>query len=226
MAYIKSIDEDAWLAILKGWSCPIIEAKGKKVEKPQKDWTDEEKKKSVSSGLQTPTGKSDNDSLLEMLQKKYENLASVNKDLIIKLNESEASQKFLQVDLIKRDETIKQQTKFIEELQKEVSSIKLILKNLEKGNGKLDEILSVGKPNGDKRGLGYDGDIPKTQTVFVKEGDLGLLSNITKHESRQVTFGDGVKGTIIGKGTLNVIGLPKVEKCVACSRSKSKFGYH
>ncbi|KAG9450294.1 hypothetical protein H6P81_010259 [Aristolochia fimbriata] len=165
---------------------------------------------------------------------------------------------------------------------------------LEKGKGKLDEILSSGKTNNDKSGLGYTGSTSKRQTVFVKEGsqkkrphkkfkrsgcyycqDLGhlqsqcyrlfrdlkysnreiqrnhlkhkfiwvqkkvscnhalkvvtdsvwyfdsgcskhmtgkseLLRNISYTESGQVTFGDGVKGTITGKGTLNVDGLPRL----------------
>ncbi|KAG9446371.1 hypothetical protein H6P81_012499 [Aristolochia fimbriata] len=104
------------------------------------------------------------------MKDKLDNISIMNRELIVKLNESEASQKFLQLDVMKRDELLKLQEKQIEELQKELNSIKLILKNLEKGKGKLDEILSSGKPSGDKRGLGYGGSTPRTQTVFVKEG--------------------------------------------------------
>ncbi|KAG9459211.1 hypothetical protein H6P81_003719 [Aristolochia fimbriata] len=45
-AYIKNIDEDAWLTILEGWSRPTIVLEGKTLDKPQKNWTDEEKKSS------------------------------------------------------------------------------------------------------------------------------------------------------------------------------------
>ncbi|KAG9451351.1 hypothetical protein H6P81_011316 [Aristolochia fimbriata] len=50
--YIKSIDEDAWLTVLEGWSRPTIEFEGKTLVKPQKNWTDEEKK---SSNLNSKT---------------------------------------------------------------------------------------------------------------------------------------------------------------------------
>ncbi|KAG9458331.1 hypothetical protein H6P81_002839 [Aristolochia fimbriata] len=45
-AYIKSIDEDAWLTVLEGWSRPTVVLEGKMLDKPQKNWTDEEKKSS------------------------------------------------------------------------------------------------------------------------------------------------------------------------------------
>ncbi|KAG9451570.1 hypothetical protein H6P81_011535 [Aristolochia fimbriata] len=44
-AYIKSIDEDAWLTVLEGWSRPTV-VLGKTLDKPQKNWIDEEKKSS------------------------------------------------------------------------------------------------------------------------------------------------------------------------------------
>ncbi|KAG9457666.1 hypothetical protein H6P81_002174 [Aristolochia fimbriata] len=153
----------------------------------------------VQDGVSTLEVKEDDTSLMKGVKDKLDNISIMNRELIVKLNESEASQKFLQLDVMKSDELLKLQEKQIEELQKELNSIKLILKNLEKGKGKLDEILSSGKPSCDKRGLGYGGSTPRTQTMFFKEGDLGMLSNITKHESGHVTFGDGAKGTIIGK---------------------------
>ncbi|KAG9442456.1 hypothetical protein H6P81_018310 [Aristolochia fimbriata] len=210
-------------------------------------------------------------------------------------------------DVMKREESLKLQEKQIEELQNELFSTKQILKRLEKGKGKLDEILSSGKISNDKSGLGYTGSTSKRQTIFVKEGfskrqtmvvkegpqvkrthkkfkrsgcyycqNLGhiqsqcyklfrdlkysnkgfrrnhlkhkfiwvrkkvscnhalkavtnsvwyfdsgcsrhmtgksdLLSNISYTESGQVTFGDGGKGTITVKGTLNVDGLPRLQ---------------
>ncbi|KAG9442457.1 hypothetical protein H6P81_018311 [Aristolochia fimbriata] len=46
IAYIKSIDEDAWLSVLEGWSHPTVVLEGKTLDKPQKNWTDVEKKSS------------------------------------------------------------------------------------------------------------------------------------------------------------------------------------
>ena len=43
-------------------------------------------------------------------------------------------------------------------------------------------------------------------------GQKGLLKNIETCPSRHVTFGDGVKGKILGVGTLNVDGLPPLDK--------------
>ena len=43
-------------------------------------------------------------------------------------------------------------------------------------------------------------------------GQKGLLKNIETCPSRHVTFGDGVKGKILGVGTLNVDGLPPLGK--------------
>ncbi|KAG9442556.1 hypothetical protein H6P81_018410 [Aristolochia fimbriata] len=45
-AYIKNIDEDAWLTVIEGWSRPTVILEGKMLDKPQKNWTDEEKKSS------------------------------------------------------------------------------------------------------------------------------------------------------------------------------------
>ncbi|KAG9446372.1 hypothetical protein H6P81_012500 [Aristolochia fimbriata] len=46
IAYIKSIDEDVWLTVLEGWTRPTIELEGKMLDKPEKNWTDKEKKSS------------------------------------------------------------------------------------------------------------------------------------------------------------------------------------
>ncbi|KAG9444825.1 hypothetical protein H6P81_016165 [Aristolochia fimbriata] len=314
-AYIKSIDEDVWLTVLEGWSRPTVVLEGKTLDKPQKNWTDEEKKsnnlnskafKYIFCGvsleefsrmsaiastkeaweslkihyegtasvriaklqqlitkfelikmkedetilekfskhgnpskygekkpdkftaeqirvqchgcdgyghIQTkcPTVQkkkkahnvtwSDSDSnssdsdenytvfftgvlddvppleipkdnitLLKGVKDKLNNLSNINRELIVKLNESEASQKFLQIDVMKREESLKLQEKQIEELQKELFSTQQILKKLEKGKGKLDEILSSEKTSNDKSGLGYTGSTSKRQTIFVKEG--------------------------------------------------------
>ncbi|KAG9442374.1 hypothetical protein H6P81_018228 [Aristolochia fimbriata] len=202
------------------------------------------------------------------MKDKLNHLSNINRELIVKLNETEASHKFLQIDAMKREEALKRQETQIEELQKELFSTQQILKKLEKGKGKLDEILSSGKTSYDKSGLGYTGSTSKRQTMFVKEGSqlkrthkkfqssgcyycqdrghiqtqcyklfrdlkysnrrlrknhlihngcsrhmtgkLDLLSNISYTESGQVTFDDGGKGTIAGKGTLNVDGLPRL----------------
>ncbi|KAG9450343.1 hypothetical protein H6P81_010308 [Aristolochia fimbriata] len=54
----------------------------------------------------------------------------------------------------------------------------------------------------------------KEDDTSLMKGDSGLLSNITKHESEQVTFGDGSKGTIIGKDVVPVgvpYGVPDID---------------
>ncbi|KAG9446227.1 hypothetical protein H6P81_012355 [Aristolochia fimbriata] len=92
------------------------------------------------------------------------------KELIAKLDKSEAAKKFLRVDIMKKSEIVEQQVKLMEELQKKVSSMKQILKHLEKGKIKLDEILTVGRQSGDRSGLDYTGSTSHKQIVFVKEG--------------------------------------------------------
>ncbi|KAG9458352.1 hypothetical protein H6P81_002860 [Aristolochia fimbriata] len=419
-AYIKSIDEDAWLSVLEGWSHPTVVLEGKTLDKPQKNWTDEEKKSSnlnskalnvifcgvsleefsrmsaitstkeawesleihckgnvslriaklqqlmtkfelikmkedetileydgktemeaeentspvndqniaftgetrkpgVQEGVPPPEIPEDDFTLLKGMKDKVNHLSNINREIIVKLNESEASQKFLQIDVMKREESLKLQEKHIEELQKELFSTKQILKKLEKGKSKLDEILSSGKTGNDKSGLGYTRSTSKRQTVLVKEGsskrqtvvvkegpqvkrthkrfkrngcyycqDLGhiqpqcyklfrdlkysnkgfqrnhlkhkfiwvrkkvscnhalkavtnsvwyfdsgcsrhmtgksdLLSNISYTESGQVTFGDGGKGTITGKGTLNVDGLPRLQNVLLVQGLKANL---
>ncbi|KAG9444868.1 hypothetical protein H6P81_016208 [Aristolochia fimbriata] len=112
----------------------------------------------------------DNITLLKGMIDKLNNLSNIYRELIVKLNESEASEKFLQIDVMKTEESVKLQEKQIEELQKELFSTQQILKKLEKDKGKLDEILSSGKTSNDKIGIGYTGSTSKRQTVFVKEG--------------------------------------------------------
>lgn len=44
-------------------------------------------------------------------------------------------------------------------------------------------------------------------------GNPKFLNNVQTSEG-EVTFGDGVKGKIVGIGTLNVVGLPKLKRAL------------
>ncbi|KAG9451350.1 hypothetical protein H6P81_011315 [Aristolochia fimbriata] len=136
----------------------------------------------VQEDVPPPEIPEDDFTFLKGMKDKLNHLSSINRELIVKLNESEASQKFLQIDVMKRDESLKLQEKKIEELQKELFTAQQILKKLKKGKGKLDEILSSGKTSNDKSGLGYTGSTSKRQPVFVKEGSSKQQTTVVKEE--------------------------------------------
>ncbi|KAH9780169.1 hypothetical protein KPL71_007985 [Citrus sinensis] len=92
---------------------------------------------------------------------------------------------------------------------------------------KLDHILSLGKSSSDHHGLGYQyGKDSNSQGVFVKDSSQTASPPIVKlpylqkgkvvaHSSpahqENVTFADGVKSQVLGKGILNVEGFPKLD---------------
>ncbi|KAG9453915.1 hypothetical protein H6P81_006819 [Aristolochia fimbriata] len=159
--------------------CPTIQ---KKKKAHNVTWSDSDSNSSnsdenytvffagVQESVPPPEISEDDFILLKGMKDKLNHLSNINRELIVKLNESEASKKFLQIEVMKREESLKLKEQQIEELQKELFSTKQLLKKLEKGKGKLDEILSSGKTSNDKSGLGYTGSTSKRQTLFVKEG--------------------------------------------------------
>ncbi|KAG9442201.1 hypothetical protein H6P81_018055 [Aristolochia fimbriata] len=54
-------------------------------------------------------------------------------------------------------------------------------------------------------------------------GSTEFLTNLQKEYGGQVTFGDGVKGSVVGKGDLNVQGLPKLKNVLLVDRLKANL---
>ncbi|XP_073152721.1 uncharacterized protein [Henckelia pumila] len=89
---------------------------------------------------------------------------------------------------------------------------------------KLDSILMMGKD--DRAGLGFYNSKfevgESSKTIFVKENSKSASVPIAipkekpiplkaqAHDKEKVTYGGGANGKIVGKGTLNVEGLPKI----------------
>ncbi|CAL8154408.1 unnamed protein product [Prunus armeniaca] len=75
------------------------------------------------------------------------------------------------------------------------------------GAEKIDRMLSLGKRAGDTRGLGFESEKSKQEVKavkFIKE----FSSTEAKCVEGSVTFGDGSKGKILGKGDVETLGLP------------------
>ncbi|KAG9444907.1 hypothetical protein H6P81_016247 [Aristolochia fimbriata] len=56
-----------------------------------------------------------------------------------------------------------------------------------------------------------------------KEGSTELLTNLQKENGGQVIIGDGAKGSVVGKGDLNVQGLPKLKNMLLVDGLKANL---
>ncbi|KAH6779529.1 hypothetical protein C2S52_010766 [Perilla frutescens var. hirtella] len=108
----------------------------------------------------------------------------------------------------------------------ELLHLKKLVKMMNSGSSQLDDILSKGKNLQDHTGLGYTGG-KRSSSHSLKSHSLERLelsattvkslvtfdhTNIQKDCSYQsVTFGDSVKGRVLGRGYLNVEGMPNLE---------------
>ena len=57
-------------------------------------------------------------------------------------------------------------------------------------------------------------------------GDCTLFKNFESKKGCNVTFGDGRKSQIKGKGIISLLGLPDIAKCVVCGRVESESTKH
>ncbi|MBA0799642.1 hypothetical protein Gohar_010146, partial [Gossypium harknessii] len=109
-------------------------------------------------------------------------------------------------------------------VKKELVKAKLMLEKFTTSRNKLDEILAIGMRDLGKGGLRYVDKrkvVIQNRTSFVKassSSDSGECSNLMliknnkkNHLVGKVAFGDGKKGQILRKGTLNVLGMPRLK---------------
>ena len=54
-------------------------------------------------------------------------------------------------------------------------------------------------------------------------GNANILTNFKSWKCGVVTFGDGMTGNILGKGTLNIEGLPKLKNVLLVDRLKANL---
>lgn len=167
-----------------------------------------------------------------VLKKKYNALSSENKSLldkiacfknnehVVQIDEMKVScdkhacvcdeknalldkVRFLEHDSCEKDNLIKllkeKELNALQELDKAKESIK----KLTIGAQKLDKIIEVGKPYGDKRGLGYidECSTPSSKTIFVKASSivpnmLNVVSNNAKSSFVPICHNCGVEGHI------------------------------
>ncbi|XP_073307162.1 uncharacterized protein [Primulina huaijiensis] len=163
---------------------------------------------------------------LEGVQKLYEELfedwTKINKfnSTLMKENtELKAVVAKLEVILRKKDVEL---GKTKDDLQKTTKT----LSKFNSSTSKLESILLMGRD--DKKGLGFKDSVfeigeSSKSTVFVKghwyfdsgssrhmTGSREYLIDYVEQKCGRVTYGGGAKGRIVGKGTLNVEGLPKL----------------
>ncbi|KAL6319880.1 hypothetical protein AAG906_036952 [Vitis piasezkii] len=85
--------------------------------------------------------------------------------------------------------------------------------NFHVGTKVLNEILDKCKTHGDKRGLGYinkDETPSNGETVFVK-GDKFSCTSLENYDGGVVTFRDGNLAHVKGKGSIVILGCPKLD---------------
>ncbi|XP_031268825.1 uncharacterized protein LOC116127306 [Pistacia vera] len=103
----------------------------------------------------------------------------------------------------------------------ELIEAKAIVERLNVGSFKLDEVLGQGKSFGDKTGLGFSPKASSSKpgvTTFIKYFDSGCSRHMTSNkgslidlefvEVGHVTYGDGKRGKILGKGSIVIPGFP------------------
>ncbi|CAL8097233.1 unnamed protein product [Prunus armeniaca] len=80
------------------------------------------------------------------------------------------------------------------------------------GEEKVDKMISMGRRDGDKHGLGFDS-LNKSSAVSVTKFVKPSLSTEISPEcvSGMVTFGDGRKSKILGKGKIMATGTPSLD---------------
>ncbi|XP_010549190.1 PREDICTED: uncharacterized protein LOC104820444 [Tarenaya hassleriana] len=146
----------------------------------------------------------------------------------------------LESELKETQKKLEQQIEETTNAKCQLEETKKNLHMLGNGTKKLDFILSQGRQSSNHTGLGYTGEASKTDRKFVSGEQLSdelqqcpklaeellslslqvrhmtenheILSNFVQNaKGGSVTFGDGKKGKILSKGTLNVSGLPKLK---------------
>ncbi|XP_010544441.1 PREDICTED: uncharacterized protein LOC104817061 [Tarenaya hassleriana] len=173
----------------------------------------------------------------EDLYKEMTKLYDINMKLIKEQKQSESTITDLKKQLIKEQKEkesttidLKKQLKEKEEkitlLQSQLDETMKKVRMLGSGTGKLDHLLRIGRTDSGHADLGYTGRSINKVGNFVSGGKLGDENivpvkntpriKVDLHPRKQyrsntgdnVTFGDGRKGKIIGKGTLDSSALP------------------
>ncbi|XP_073121582.1 uncharacterized protein [Henckelia pumila] len=98
-------------------------------------------------------------------------------------------------------------------LNSELEKSKTTLARFNSSSNKLDSLLNMGKD--DKFGLEFKDSVfeigeSSKSPVFMKEGLKDHLTDYFEQNGGKVTYKGGAKGRIVGKGTLNVEGFPKL----------------
>ncbi|XP_075475725.1 uncharacterized protein LOC142510376 [Primulina tabacum] len=156
----------------------------------------------------------DEEMTLESVQKLYEELFEdwtkrnkLNSTLVKENTDLRAVVAKLEVILSKKDLEL---GKTKEELQKATET----LSKFNSSTSKLESILSMGRD--DKKGLGFKDSVHETGYWYFDSGrsrhmtgSREYLIDYNEQKCGRITYGGEAKGKIVGKGTLNVEGLPK-----------------
>ncbi|XP_024020928.1 uncharacterized protein LOC112091467 [Morus notabilis] len=164
----------------------------------------------------------------ETIQEAYESM--FNKWIqVVKLNKS--LEKKL-ADTLKENETLKishetkiaEMDKRLQEANAELEHTQNTLKTMNTSTAKLDHSLFMGKSSCDHFGLGYNGESQSSNGCSRHmTGERSFLKNFISSTDGHVTFGDGVKGKVLGKGTLDVDGLSRLKNVLLVEGLKANL---
>ncbi|XP_042944615.1 uncharacterized protein LOC122278499 [Carya illinoinensis] len=112
--------------------------------------------------------------------------------------------------------------------ESEITLLKEKLKSFSSRKQKLDEILNFGKSPSNKSGLGYDAvkfEAASTSKRILTHmsGDRSLFKTVEEYKCGTVTFGDGGKADIIGRGEIDIPGLPVLREVLFVDRLKANL---
>ncbi|XP_057808926.1 uncharacterized protein LOC131023403 [Salvia miltiorrhiza] len=160
----------------------------------------------------------------EMIYKKCLAMLELNKSLSTQLNDVSRERDDFKEMYQKQKTELDVLKQIMESKMGELEHQQKLVKMMNSGTDKLDEILGHGCDAGNKTGLGFQskGWVPKTESWYLDSGcskhmteEEKNLENLQKVLDEGVTFGDGARAKVIGTGTLNV-----PDKCVVKNGEK------
>ncbi|KAH6800650.1 hypothetical protein C2S52_001114 [Perilla frutescens var. hirtella] len=217
--FLRSIDELAWKSVTEGWKKPTVAKEGKHVEIEEGEWTVPQKN-CIALGEPISNEKLVRKVLRSLPRKFAYKVAAIEEAKEIKsmrLDELMGSLRAFEMNLEDEDSSSKKRdtmnnmvliTKNFSRMLKRVnkqSSRRSNNRRQSSGNPQQDRNSNIE----DKGNWYFDSGCSRHMT-----GDCSVVQNLKAYSSDFVTFGDGKRGKVIGKGKLIVEGMPKLMKAM------------